>query len=576
MPKLAGILISIIGAVFVLGGASLACAQETGPSSANASAETGWVIKNYDTTVDVAKDADFVVTEKIAVDFGSLQKHGIYRFIPLKYNDNAGQNYQLRFKLLSVTDGANHPINYELSGWNTKNIKIGDADRTISGKQTYIIKYQIKRGIRFLETDELYWNATGNEWGVPIEMAEVTVNYPAGTTEIKTKCFVGASGSTNQQCTAGAQGNTATFGALNLSAYEGLTIVAGAPAGTLTKPSTVTQIAMTLADNLSYLVLLLSLIAFIYIWYIGGREPSGKNTVAPEFAPPDNLSPSMMGVLKDERADMIDLSVGIIHLASRGSMTIKETETKKLLGKSKDYEFIKKASKAPDSQFDKELLEAIFGGSNTKKLSELKNKFYFHIPELKRLVFDDVLKKGYFNGNPTTKKASAIALGIIIPTGLMFLSAFISGSIVSAFISVILLVPFAIWFGLSMSQKTPAGVEALRQVRGFRMFIYTAERYRAKFEEDTNMFTRFLPYAMVFGLTHKWAKAFKGLDVRPPDWYSGHSTFNTLLFANLMNDVSRDMNSTMVSSPHSQSSGSSGFGGGFSGGGFGGGGGGSW
>lgn len=536
--------------------------------------ETGWVINNYDTTVDIDKNATFNVTEKISVDFGTLQKHGIYRFIPIKYSDNIGQSYKLRFKLLSVTDGSDNLLPYELSGWNTKNIKIGDADKTISGKQTYIIKYQIKRGIRFLSTDELYWNATGNEWGVPIEKATATINYPSGTNNIIAECYTGGLGSANRNCVASASGNTAAFSAARISAYEGLTIVAGAPVGTLTRPSTVSKIAMTISDNLSYLALLISLFAFVYIWYIGGREPSGKKTIAPEFAPPDNLSPSQMGVLKDERADMVDLSVGIIHLASRGFLTIKELEAKKLLGKSKDYEFIRKGSKEPESQFDKEMLQAIFDGGQSKKLSELKNKFYVHIPELKRLVFDDVLKRGYFNGNPTTKKATAIILGIIIPSSLIFLSALISGSISSAIICVVLLVPCAIWFGLAMSQKTPAGVEALRQVRGFRLFIYTAERYRAKFEEDTGIFSRFLPYAMMFGLTHKWAKAFKGLDVTPPDWYSGHGAFNTIIFADMMSDVSHNMSSTMVSSP--QSSGSSGFGGGFSGGGFGGGGGGSW
>lgn len=563
------IIISIIAGAIILSGVSITRAQDTGPSGA----ETGWVIKNFDTTINVSKDATLDVTEKIAVDFGVLQKHGIYRDIPIKYNDNVGQAYKLRFKLISVTDKSGRDWPYELSGWNTKSIKIGDADRTISGEQTYIIKYQIKRGIRFLETDELYWNATGNQWGVPIESAKATVNFPEGTENIKTECYFGAMGSKNLNCNAQSQGRVAIFAASNLSSYEGLTIVAGAPKGTLTAPTAAAKIADTLRDNLSYIILLLSLIAFLLIWYARGRDPTGKKTIAPEFAPPENLSPSMMGTLKDERADMLDISVGIIYLASRGFLTIKELEKKGVFGK-KDYEFAKKSSSATKSPFETKLMDALFGGQDSKKLSELKNHFYTSIPGLKDQLYQDVLKRGYFATNPNLTRGAAIALGVIIPGGLMFVSALISGSLTSAIVSGILLLPFAIWFGLAMPRKTAEGAEALRKTRGFRMFIYTAERYRARFEEDKNIFSKYLPYAMMFGLTQKWANAFKGLDVTPPDWYTGHGTFNAIIFADAMTDASRSMSSTMVSSP--QSSGSSGFGGGFSGGGFGGGGGGSW
>lgn len=563
------ILLGAIGALIILS-AGPSYAQDTGLPAG----EAGWVIKNFDTTISVSKNAALDVTEKIAVDFGTLQKHGIYRDIPIKYSDNLGQNYKLRFKLLSITDASNKPIPYELSGLNTKSIKIGDADRLVTGSQTYVIHYQIERGIRFLQTDELYWNATGNGWGVPIESATATVNFPDGTENIKTECYAGVMGAKDQNCTAKAQGNMATFAASNLAPYEGLTIVAGAPKGTLTPASTGQKIGWFLTDNLSYVILLLTLIAFYIIWLFRGRDPMGKKTIAPEFAPPENLSPSEMGVLKDERADMLDISVGIIYLASRGHLTITELEKKGILG-GKDYEFEKKSSSAKRSEFETKLLDAIFSGSDTKKLSELKNSFYTNIPSLKSQLYDDLLKRGYFASNPNLVRGAAMALGLIIPGGLIFITALISGSLASAIISGILLVPFAVWFGLAMPRKTEKGAEALRKTRGFRMFIYTAERYRAKFEEDKNIFSKYLPYAMMFGLTHKWAQAFKGLEVNEPNWYVGHGTFNAIIFADAMSHASQSMGATMASAP--QSSGSSGFGGGgFSGGGFGGGGGGSW
>jgi uncharacterized membrane protein len=90
------------------------------------------------------------------------------------------------------------------------------------------------------------------------------------------------------------------------------------------------------------------------------------------------------------------------------------------------------------------------------------------------------------------------------------------------------------------------------------------------------VFTRFLPYAIVFGLTDKWAKAFEGLAGEPDTsgWYVGSRPFTYAALADSMDGFTVTTGGTLASTP--SSSGSSGFGGGSSGGGGGGGGGGSW
>ncbi|MDA1010008.1 MAG: DUF2207 domain-containing protein, partial [Chloroflexi bacterium] len=106
-------------------------------------------------------------------------------------------------------------------------------------------------------------------------------------------------------------------------------------------------------------------------------------------------------------------------------------------------------------------------------------------------------------------------------------------------------------------------------------FIGSAEQYRAQFAERSRIFYDYLPYAIVFGLTGEWAKAFEGLaDLPEADWYVGNSLAIAVLADN-MTRFSRETSGVIASTP--ASSGSSGFGGGgFSGGGGGGGGGGSW
>src|SRR5690606_37410371 len=99
---------------------------------------------------------------------------------------------------------------------------------------------------------------------------------------------------------------------------------------------------------------------------------------------------------------------------------------------------------------------------------------------------------------------------------------------------------------------------------------------RSRFAEQSRIFYDYLPYAVVFGLTDEWAKAFEGLDDLPPaDWYSGSSgRLGALVLADNLTRFSQESAGAIAATP--ASSGSSGFSGGFSGGGGGGGGGGSW
>jgi len=64
----------------------------------------------------------------------------------------------------------------------------------------------------------------------------------------------------------------------------------------------------------------------------------------------------------------------------------------------------------------------------------------------------------------------------------------------------------------------------LAQTLGFRQYLATAEAEQIRFEEGQDVFSRYLPYAIVFGLTERWARiladvAAQGRRVESPDWY---------------------------------------------------------
>src|SRR5690242_8016359 len=87
--------------------AILAALWLTALAAATANADEGWVIKSFKSTIQIQPDATISVSEDITVDFGSLQKHGIFRTIPIQYRYNDTQDRYYNIDVSSVTDGKN-------------------------------------------------------------------------------------------------------------------------------------------------------------------------------------------------------------------------------------------------------------------------------------------------------------------------------------------------------------------------------------------------------------------------------------------------------------------------------------
>ena len=162
-------------------------------------------------------------------------------------------------------------------------------------------------------------------------------------------------------------------------------------------------------------------------------------------------------------------------------------------------------------------------------------------------------------------------LGFAFGLGLVGLAPVIAG---------LVLAPLAFKAG----RRTAEGSAVLSQAKGFELYLRTAEADQIKFEEGIDVFSRYLPWATIFGVADRWAKIFEqlareGRYAPSDDWYVGHSLYDGLYFSSAMNSLSHELSSSMqaaVSAQTAATAGSSG-GSGFSGGGgFGGGGGGGW
>lgn len=606
VPLVFSVLLTLLGSAgLLLGAAPPAAAANLGES-----------ITAYDVHLTIAADGTLGVREQIKYDFGSNRKHGIYRIIPttLHYDNKYDRIYRLKDLKVSSPSGA--PTKTQVKRGSETNIRVGDAHRTVSGEQTYVISYDVEGALNgFPDHEELYWNAIGDEWDTPITTGTATVDAPAAVTRVA--CFSGPTGSSLACAKAVADGRSATFSQAAMAPRQALTIVAALPSGAVpAKPILKERFAFARAFAVTPItvgglaaLLALSVGAVLWLLWTRGRDrryvgqvpglapAAGQQAIeqarplfnrpdgAVEFAPPDGIRPGQVGTLIDEKADVLDVSASIVDLAVRKYLFIEELPRKNWFA-SRDWRLTQLDKSTEELlPYELKLYRALFSGRKTVLMSELKNKFAATMTQVQEQLYVDAVKQGWFKGRPDQVRSQWTRYGWILLAAGAGLTYVLARHTHLALIGIGVIVG-----GLAlricakrMPARTGRGSAALARVLGFRQYVRTAEVDQLKFEERESIFSRYLPYAIVFGETDRWAKAFASLAADPSTgaarsnglyWYSGPSSWDVGHFGSSMDSFTTQASGTLTSTPGG--SGSSGFGGGSSGGGGGGGGGGSW
>ena len=559
------------------------------------------------------------VTETIVWRFGdSSGRHGIDRTFVTREAWNDEQDAVYEYKNFDVTspdpgvstqtDTSTVSIN-DGRGENTR-LRIGSGDRTIrADTATYVITYDLVGALRSeSDTDQLYWDATGNfPESPPIVESTVTVQVPDGVTQAE--CFAGPVQTKDKCAEADVSGGVATFKANELAPGEGLTIVAGIADGAVADN---TPTLVERGDRLSGSqkaglgalggVTALSAIAaplFGRRWwnkngrderYIGlppgtvplsaerGSAPVGVSdpdiTIPVAFSPP-KISVAVAGFLIDGQIDTVETTATIVDLAARGVLRIEAPSPNDVSATLLD------PSRAT-AKHEVTLLTDIFEGQPPGATAQLtgRGELAAAHTHLSRDIRSEVESNGLFVR--TSSGRLMAKLGVLPFVAAMFL--FGSGNVGLIALLVLPIVPIIITFAVIRSKmkrgKRSADGRALTdQIEGFRTYLATAEANQLKFEEGEDIFSRYLPWAIIFDLTDRWAKICQDLiaagripDVAP-SWYYGNvhwTMFNYAMMSSALSSASAPI------PPPSSSGAGTGFGGGsgFGGGGFGGGGGG--
>ena len=352
-----------------------------------------------------------------------------------------------------------------------------------------------------------------------------------------------------------------------------------------------------------------------------------ERSIAPQYNPPKGLNILQAGLIYDKFADNEDFSAAVLELGQKGYLEIfqKDKDDEPLLKKtdkstknlSSDLKYL-----MDHILFSQKRSHRLKRYSKTGSAT-LQDGF----EEINKMLYSWSVESGYIREDPQAirKKFLSNSIWVLIPIIalslysifriygietviiLLFSSLFISAGlfitlsnkntfskifgsifIVAGSVQLVGILGFnSSWFLLLFSPitaivilsiviyiiyhkvgvYTQKGADAHKHMLGLKEFMNRVkeDEIRRRLEDDPLYLEKYLPYAVLFGITEHWLSLFEILDVRYPHWYHGSISH--------ISNFSSDMNS--AATPPSNSGGSSG-GGGFSGGGSGGGGGGSW
>lgn len=557
-------------------------------------------IINFNSNIQIHQNSSLTITETIKVKAeGHNIRRGIYREFPTNYNDRLGNNYQVAFDIVSVTQNNN------TVEWHTRDLRngvrlyIGDEDSYLSpGIYTYEITYKTNHQLGYYpDVDELYWNVTGNDWKFNIQQALVTINFPKSISQnaIQYKAFTGYQGSTKTdvKVTNHTSEQLSLETTRSLLPSEGFTIQVGLPKGYVDEPSSLESFQLLLSQNRHLLIFLIGLIVtFVYyyfVWSKHGRDPK-PGVIIPLYDPPQKESPAAMRYVLRNYYDPKTFTTALISLAVKGYITIEELDD--------DEYAIKKTNKTVKfSAGEQKLADSLFDNTDSVKTNEEDDKTLFRAAMLahKKSLADNY-KSTYFNIN-----GKYLFIGLLLSIATVVIGAIFRHPFAEIGISVIvisvLLILMNTTFGILLKAPTAIGRKFMDKAEGLKDYLTIAEsdalRSRYPLEKTPQSFERYLPYAFALDIEDAWGDYFGDTLEKQladdssntnaaytlPLWYHASNT-GALSFSSMTNSLNDTFSSSVSAAAtppgSSSSSGFSGGGGGFSGGGSGGGGGGGW
>lgn len=587
-------------------------------------------VRGYSADITLAPDGRARVVLDLDMDLGVEPNRGPYLsyMVRQRFDDTHDRAYPIPHVLASSETAPAKVQRSEKGGW--LDLRIGDPDRRdLVGRHTYRVRYVVdglvnSADVFGLPDDELFLDVIGDRWEIPLENLSVTVRGPAGVTAAR--CHTG----TGQTCGAAeVTDGAAHFTQDALDPGQTWTVAVAFPAGTFggvepilqerwtwtralgLTPTTGTWTAVATALGLGGVAMIGRRLGGDEEYAAltpglaptsGARPPrsaagavrrrrllSRRRPVAVRFTPPEGLPPGLVGTVVDGRADARDITATLIDLAVRGYVTIEEDGA----GGRPDWS-LRRTDHDPERTgllpFEETVLSRVFQGRRPVQMSDLKGSGVGRT--IATAMYGEATDLGWFRRHPQPVREGWSLLGmyVLVASALTLLITFQSGSSPLPAVPTAVVGATMVFTPRRLTARSAEGTAVQTQAEGFRHYLATAEADQLRFEEQQDVFSRYLPYAIAFGVAERWARLAAGAlavgaTAPQPSWYAGPTPFwatgglgaGVSGFTRL---AGSGLTPGSASSASSGSSGGSGFSGGGassgSGGGAGGSGGGTW
>ena len=463
--------------------------------------------------------------------------------------------------------------------------------------QEWILRYKVHGAIAFGKiSDRLYWDIF-TDYQVPVGEATVEIVLPAALA----RNTVGQYSYRTFEAGTGVQDYDEDSGILyfsdrNFSEGEDFTVDVSWPHGIVDQSAYWRGFLKFYYGYIGgAIIILFAVLAGVWRWWAAEGSQKGKGTIVPQYEPPENLRPAMAEVIAKEKLTNRGLTATVVDLAIRGFIKIEEDRIENWFGKlgrlfaiQKDYKIInlKNWVESPNlHRYEKDYLRALFEGEDYFSTRSLRRnqsrarRLHESIKEVTEAVYEETqTETKAYEGGPSGEKTKNIIWVLLIVAGFLgfiFFSATHNQFLL--LLTALLVSSVGLWSYFKYEARLNERGRILREEwLGFKLYLEVAERYRMQ-NLTPDLFEKYLPYAMVFGVEKKWAKAFEGMHLSPPNWYAGGVAYSVSgggggSFS--PSGFSASFSSSFTSAFSSSGGGGGGAGGGGAGGGGGGGGGG--
>ena len=474
--------------------------------------------------VTVSEDNIFTITENITINF-LTPHHGIIRNIPLS-NWITRQDGSTSYNSATVTNvECNEPYTTGYSGGDYS-IRIGDADKTVTGIKKYVLKYTYDIGNDPLKgADELYLNIIGTGWNYDIHHLRVTIHLPKEFDPGKLGVSHGKEGSIDYSgVKQKIEGNNIYLEyEETLKPGEAFTVRCEFEEGYFKRRYSwhdiINRIVCTVAT--------LGLLILNRRNYVNHGKPE-KPVETVEFYPPENLTPPAMYYAANKNVSRQSVNGLLLMLADKGCLIIED------LG-SDDYQFILLEEDLEGlSEEERIYLRGLWlrateqdDGTMLVTKDDLEGKFYSSVSDVQSHVRRHAARI-HEKGQGKYAFFSALcgaALIIVVPITMLLSDTFnqnpwynwaIGGAAVAVGV-------YLIFLSFLYHRRTQENNRLYGRILGFKNFIEVAEKDRLEMlaAENPHYFYDILPYAYALGISDVWIKKFQGILIEPVDWYRG-------------------------------------------------------